>query len=70
MPFIHDKGSPSSRIWVVADAPLSTDEAKEFLFSGGLGYVFDKMMNDAGIKDYFVTCRLTSSLPVDFGLLP
>jgi len=57
VPFIHPKGSPTSRIWVVVDAPLSTDIAKGFLFSGGLGYVFDKMMMDAGIGDYYVVCR-------------
>jgi len=57
MPYIHPKGSPTSRIWVVTDIPLSTDIAKGFMFSGGLGYVFDKMMNDAGISDYYVCCR-------------
>ncbi len=57
MPFIHPKGSPSSRIWVISEAPLSSDIAKGFLFSGGLGYVWDKMIQDACIKDYYVTCR-------------
>ena len=57
MPYIHPKGSPSSRIWVICDAPLSTDIAKEYMFSGGLGYIFDKMMSDAGISDYYVCCR-------------
>jgi hypothetical protein len=57
MPYIHPKGSPSSRIWVIADAPLSTDIAKGYLFSGGLGYIFQKMMEDAGIMDYYVCCR-------------
>lgn len=57
MPLIHPKGSPSSRIWVVCEAPLSTDLAKGFLFSGGLGYVWDKMIQDACIKDYYVICR-------------
>jgi hypothetical protein len=57
MAFIHPKGSPSSRIWVIADAPLPSDISKGFIFSGGLGYVFEKMMNDAGIYDYYVTCR-------------
>ena len=57
MPYIHPKGSPSSRIWVIADAPLSSDLAKGYLFSGGLGYIFHKMMEDAGISDYYVCCR-------------
>lgn len=57
MPYIHPKGSPSSRIWVITDQPLSTDLAKGYLFSGGLGWVFDKMMKDAGINDYYVAAR-------------
>ncbi len=57
MSYIHPKGNPDSRIWVVVDAPLSTDGAKGFLFSGGLGWVFDKMCQDAGISSYYVTCR-------------
>jgi hypothetical protein len=57
MAYIHPKGSPSSRIWVIADTPLSTDISKGFMFSGGLGYVFDKMMRDANINDYYVCAR-------------
>ncbi len=57
MAIIHPKGSPSSRVWVVCEAPLSTDLNKGYLFSGGMGYVFDKMMSDACIKDYYITCR-------------
>src|SRR4051812_34314280 len=57
MPYIHPKGSPSSRIWVIVDTPLPTDIPKSYLFSGGLGYMFDKMMKDAGISDYYVTAR-------------
>ncbi len=57
MPYIHPKGSPDSRIWVIIDQPLSTDINKGFLFSGGLGYVFDKMCQDVGIKDYYVCAR-------------
>lgn len=57
MATIHPKGSPSSRIWVIADAPMSTDIQKSFMFSGGLGYVFDKMIQDACIPEYYVTCR-------------
>lgn len=57
MTYINPKGNPTSKIWVIADTPLSTDEPKGYMFSGGLGYVFDKMMQDAGIRDYYVTCR-------------
>jgi uracil-DNA glycosylase len=54
---ILPKGSPSSRIWVIAETPLSTDAAKGYMFSGGAGYVFDKMMQDAGIQSYYVIAR-------------
>lgn len=57
MPLIHPKGSPSSRIWVIPDHPLSTDSHKGYMFSGGLGFVFDKMMREAGIPDYYVIAR-------------
>jgi hypothetical protein len=57
MPYIHPSGSPSARIWIICDQPLSTDIQKGFLFSGGMGYIFKKMLEDAGIKDYYITCR-------------
>lgn len=58
MPYIHNKGNPSSDVWVVLNRPVSTDVDRKFIFSGGLGYVWDKMMQDAGFAtdDYFVTC--------------
>lgn len=55
--YIHSKGSPSSPVWVIVDRPLAGDPDKGYLYSAPIGYVFDKMMQDAGIKDYFVTCR-------------
>jgi hypothetical protein len=57
MSYIHPSGSPTSRIWVICEFPLSTDISKGFLFSGGAGYVFRKMLEDAGIKDYYITAR-------------
>lgn len=58
MPYIHNKGNPSSDVWVVLNRPATTDVDRKFIFSGGLGYVWDKMMLDAGFAsdDYFVTC--------------
>ncbi len=57
MPFISPRGTPKCPIWIIADAPLSTDIPKGYMFSGGMGYVFDKMLKDAGISDVYVTCR-------------
>jgi len=55
--YIHSKGSPSSSCWVIVDRPLTGDVDKGYLYSAPMGYVFDKMMQDAGINDYHVTCR-------------
>ncbi len=53
MPVIQDRGSPSSRVWVIAQAPFKNDADKGFLFSSPMGYVFDKMMREAGFTDYY-----------------
>lgn len=36
---------------------MSTDVNKGYMFSGGAGFVFDSMLRDAGIRDYYVTAR-------------
>jgi hypothetical protein len=42
---------------VLLNKPLPGDEDKGYLFSAPMGYVFDKMMHEAGFSDYYVTCR-------------
>lgn len=54
---IHHKGSPTAQVWVVVEQPYAQDKDKKFLFSGSYGYVFDKMMRDAGLYDYYVISR-------------
>lgn len=54
---IAPKGSPDAPVWVIVDKPLANDIDKGYLFSSGLGYVWDKMMKDAGLDNYFVICR-------------
>jgi len=56
MSFIHDKGNPTSPVWVVVDKPFESDISKGYLYSGPMGWMFDKMMQEAGINDYYVTC--------------
>lgn len=56
MPYIHNKGNPDSPIWVLLNRPLPKDEERKYIFSSPMGYVFDKMMGDAGLTDYYVTC--------------
>lgn len=54
--YIPSKGSPSAPCWVIVDTPMSGDVDKGYLFSSSTGYVFDKMMQEAGIPNYYVTC--------------
>lgn len=54
---IHNRGNPHAQTWVVCERPFPGDAAKGFLYSSPSGYVFDKMMHDAGIHDYYLTCR-------------
>jgi hypothetical protein len=56
MSYIHNKGNPTSSIWIVTLRPLPGDEERKYIFSSGLGYIYDKMLREAGIEDYFVTC--------------
>lgn len=61
MPYIQDKGSPNSEVWVIIDKPLSGDIDRGYVYSSGLGYMFDKMLREAGIYDYYVTCHRPDS---------
>jgi hypothetical protein len=54
---ISPKGNPASDVWVVVNLPLSSDADKGYIYSAPTGYVFDKMMKDAGIDDYYVICQ-------------
>jgi hypothetical protein len=57
VPYLHGKGPPDAPVWVIVDRPYESDINKGYLFSGGIGYVFDKMLADAGITNYHVTAR-------------
>jgi hypothetical protein len=54
---ISPRGSITSPVWVVIETPYEQDISKGFCFSSGYGYVFDKMMRDAGLTDYYVVAR-------------
>jgi hypothetical protein len=58
MPLINNQGSPSSQVWVIAEKPYDQDKAKGYMFSAGYGYVLQKMLAEAQVSNYFVTCRL------------
>jgi hypothetical protein len=54
---ISPKGSPHAPVWVVIEQPYPQDVSKGYVFSEGYGYVFERMMQDAGIQDYYVIPR-------------
>jgi hypothetical protein len=59
MPFIKDRGTPTSKIWIVLERPYGSDIPKGVLLSGGMGSVYAKMLREAGLEldDMYVTCR-------------
>lgn len=69
MPFITPRGSKSSRIWVICERPYPSDIPKGYMFSGGMGFVFEKMCREAGlnINDMHITSRRPDTdSPKDF----
>jgi hypothetical protein len=67
---IADKGNPKSKVWVIVEKPYKTDEPKGYVFSGGLGWVWEKMMQDAGIDEYYVTSRISDrEHPTSFSIV-
>lgn len=59
MPFIKDRGSPSAPIWIILERPYGSDIPKGYCLSGGMGSVYARMLQDAGldINDCYVCCR-------------
>lgn len=57
MGWVNNNGNPSAPVWVVMEQPYAKDTDKNFIMSSGLGYVWRKMMTEAGIPDFYITCR-------------
>lgn len=57
MKTIYNKGNPGAPCWIVVERPYPKDAEKGYVFSSGMGYVWDKMMSSAGLRDYYVACR-------------
>jgi hypothetical protein len=55
--FIHPKGNPASPVWVIVDAPFEQDAKAGYVYSGSYGYIFDMMMAEAGLPNYYVIAR-------------
>lgn len=49
MPYIHSRGDRSARIWIILERPYSSDEKKGYLLSGGMGFVLERMLKEAGL---------------------
>ena len=54
---LNPRGSPTAPVWVIVDRPYPQDKDYGFVFGGGYGYTFHRMMQDAGLTDYYVIAR-------------
>lgn len=61
MPYITSRGDPASRIWILMDHPFPSDILKGYILSGGLGYVYQTMLEEAGLS--FSDCYVVSRHP-------
>lgn len=52
---LSPKGSPSERLWIIAEEPLSKDKDRGFLFSSAMGWSYDKLLHEAGLSSYYCT---------------
>ena len=69
MPYIKERGSPSAPIWIILERPYGSDIPKGYCLSGGMGSVYARMLQDAGldINDCYVCCRRPDTdKPSDF----
>lgn len=57
MPYLKPKGSPTSKVWIVVEKPFPSDVEKGYVWSAGYGYVFEKMLAQVGINNYYVIAR-------------
>lgn len=58
---IH-RGDPNSLIWFVTDKGTESDYEKGVLYSGGTGYILDKMVQEAQLSNpYFFVCTTDNS---------
>lgn len=61
MPYIHPRGDPASRIWLILDHPYPSDIPRGYLFSGGMGFVYEKMLREAALDiNNIYVCSLHS----------
>jgi uracil-DNA glycosylase len=61
MPYLRSYGDPASRIWVICDHPFPSDVKNGYIFSGGLGFMFQNMLEEAGLR--LQDCHICSIHP-------
>lgn len=63
MALISHRGSRSSKLWILCERPYPSDYPKGMLFSGGMGFILQKMLSEAGldINDAYCMSRAPDS---------
>jgi hypothetical protein len=46
---VHPRGNPASKVWFILDQPSESDFSQGRPLTGGTGFVFDKILVDAGL---------------------
>lgn len=59
---IKPQGSIQAPVWIIAEQPYAQDSEKGYIFSGGYGYVFTKMLQDAGLGNNYYLCARRNDL--------
>jgi hypothetical protein len=59
MPYIANRGNQKSPLWIVVDRPYDSDIKAGVLFSGGMGFVYEKMFREAGMdmNNFYIASR-------------
>lgn len=47
---IYPKGDPFSKVWVVIERPYEKDGVRGYVFSDTMGYIFDRIYQEAGLS--------------------
>ena len=59
---ISPQGSLKAPIYIIVEQPYDQDKDKGYIFSGGYGYIFQKMLQDAGLQNQYYLCARRNDL--------
>lgn len=51
---ISPMGSPAERLWIIAETPLPKDKDKGYLFSSAMGWSYNKLLGEAGLRSFYI----------------